>query len=307
MPPIYCRIELPAAFRAADILAFHRRDPLAYAERVEPDWLQKGLVWHGAAACLSIRFHPREITAELAVDRKSIAMAANFPEQATDAESLNQLVRRMLGLTQPIENFEQTFRQHPQLGPLIARQSGLRVPQTATPFEALTWAITGQQISVSAAVSIRRKLIKAAGRLHSGGLACYPNAAQLAQLDEADLRQVGFSASKAQTLLAVSSNVLSGELPLDTWQENLPVDTLREHLLAIRGIGPWTVNYALLRGFGWLDGSLHGDIAVRRGLQTLLGSAEKISEKAAQQWLTEFSPWRALIAAHLWAMQSLKA
>lgn len=307
MASMHCRLALPRAFRAADILAFHRRDAQAFAERVAPDLLQKGLIWHGRAACLSIRFEPRAVLAELAVDDQTTGMEANNPALPTDTEKLTRLVQRMLGLTQRIEVFEQTYRRHPQLGRLIARQPGLRVPLTATPFEALTWAITGQQISVSAAVSIRRKLIEAAGGLHSGGLACYPDAARLAELDASDLRQAGFSASKAQTLLAVSGKVLSGELPLNTWQENLPVDTLRERLLEIRGIGPWTVNYALLRGFGWLDGSLHGDIAVRRGLQSLLDSPEKISEKAAQQWLAEFSPWRALIAAHLWAMQSIKA
>lgn len=298
MTSTHCRIALPAGFRAEDILEFHRRDPQAVAERVAPGRLQKGLVVDGKAACLSLTFHPAHVGAELAIDSRSTA--------ANEA-ALTRLVCRMLGLTQRIEIFEQDYRQHPQLGPLIARQSGLRVPLAATPFEALTWAITGQQISVGAAVSMRRKLIKAAGPTHSSGLACYPDAAQLAQLTEADLRTAGFSANKAQTLITVSAKVLSGELPLDAWQENLPVDTLRERLLEIRGIGPWTVDYTLLRGFGWLDGSLHGDVAVRHGMQILLDSSDKISEKAAQQWLAEFSPWRALLAAHLWAMKSLAA
>ncbi|MFT6552722.1 MAG: DNA-3-methyladenine glycosylase II [Zhongshania marina] len=74
--------------------------------------------------------------------------------------------------------------------------------------------------------------------------------------------------------------------------------------MAIRGIGPWTVNYVLLRGFGYLDGSLHGDVAVRRNLQLLLGREVKITAEETQVWLAQFSPWRALVAAHLWAMQS---
>jgi DNA-3-methyladenine glycosylase II len=59
----------------------------------------------------------------------------------------------------------------------------------------------------------------------------------------------------------------------------------------------------LLRGYGWLDGSLHGDAAVRRVIKTLM-AVEQVSEKEAQQWLQAFSPWRALLAAHLWAWQS---
>ena len=77
-------------------------------------------------------------------------------------------------------------------------------------------------------------------------------------------------------------------------------------LSAIKGIGPWTVHYALLRGFGWLDGSLHGDVAVRNALARLL-DVPSVSQREAEQWLGAFSPWRALVAAHLWASLSAKS
>ena len=294
-----CTLDLPAGFRVADILKFHQRDALAFSERVDTESLHKGLVWEGYAACLSVHFLPDQTVA--------VKISLDGASTATDADSFARHVRRMLGLTQPVDEFEKAHARHPQLGALIARQRGLRVPLAASPFEALTWAIIGQQISVSAAVSIRRKMIKAAGLVHSGGLACYPDAPRLAALSEADLRAAGFSASKAQTLISVSAQVLAGELPLDEWLDNPPVDLLRERLLGIRGIGPWTVNYTLLRGFGWLDGSLHGDVAVRRALQMLPGNPEKMGEAEARAWLEPLSPWRALVAAHLWASLSLSA
>jgi len=288
-----CAIPLPASFRASDILSFHRRDSLQISERVTETALHKGLLWEGTAACLSICFAAGVARAELAVDGNA----------ATSGEAdFQAMLRRMLGLTQDVEQFESNYYQHPQLGTLIAHHPGLRVPLTATPFEALTWAITGQQISVRAAVSVRRKLIIATGLRHSSGLLCYPQASEIAALAEDDLRQAGFSMRKARTLRALSQRVASGELPLAEWLLTLPVDEIREQLLAVRGIGPWTVNYALLRGFGSLDGSLHGDVAVRRQLQSLLASPEKISEAQARDWLAQFSPWRALVAAHLWAM-----
>jgi len=290
-----CQIELPADFRPGDVLAFHRRDPLMVAERVDTGSLQKGLTWQGGAACLTIRFYPRHADAELVLD---------VPTADSGAELLETMVRRMLGLTQRIGEFEQTYRADPQLGALLARSPGLRVPLAATPFEALTWAITGQQISVGSAVSIRRRLIQGVGLRHSGGLYCHPDARLLAGMTESDLRLTGLSQTKARTLLTLSQLVQDKLLPIDLWLTTLPVDEIRARLMLVRGIGPWTVNYALLRGFGWLDGSLHGDVAVRRGLQALLGSPEKISPADAESWLAQFSPWRALIAAHLWALQS---
>jgi len=82
----------------------------------------------------------------------------------------------------------------------------------------------------------------------------------------------------------------------------LPVDDMRAQLLRLHGIGPWTVDYTLLRGFGWLDGSLHGDAAVRRKLQRLLGSTAALTQDFTRSWLAQFSPWRALVAAHLWSI-----
>lgn len=294
-PSLSCTVKLPPDFRANDILSFHRRDPLMVAERVDASTMQKGLTWQGDAACLTISFHADQAEVELAID--------GSPATAT-SEWLQQMVQRMLGLTQRIEVFEHAYRTHPQLGPLISRHPGLRVPLTATPFEALTWAITGQQISVNAAVSIRRRLIQAAGLQHSGGLYCYPDAERIARMSEAELRQAGFSLGKTRTLLALSQRVRENLLPLEEWSETLPVAEMREKLVLVSGIGPWTINYALLRGFGWLDGSLHGDVAVRRGLQALLKVSEKTTAADAQVWLAEFSPWRALVAAHLWALQA---
>lgn len=291
-----CRFPLPENFRKADFFEFHSRDVLAFAEKIARNTLQKGLVWEGRPACLTIRLHERHVETDLAADGV---------QDPIEPGALQSMVQRMLGLTQSVKVFEQAYRNHPQLGLLIARHPGLRVPLSATPFEALTWAVTGQQISVGAAIALRRKLIQTAGLTHSNGLACYPDADRIAALSVEGLRQAGFSQTKAHTLLVLSHMVQDGQLPLADWVANMPdADDISEQLLRIRGIGPWTVNYALLRGFGWLDGSLHGDAAVRRGLQAWLQSPEPVSEVRAKQWLAEFSPWRALVAAHLWALNS---
>ena len=289
-----CAISLPVDFRVDDVLAFHGRDQLAVAERIDGNRLHKGLLWDGSTACLTIDFDNGGANAELAIDGKS----------KTPRDGLEQLVHRMLGLTQRVEVFETSYRAHPCIGPLIAGRPGLRVQQTATPFEALAWAIIGQQISLAAAISVRRRLIQAVGARHSSGLACFPDAERLTMLDEPALRQAGLSQSKARTLQMLSREVVADRLPLATWLVTQPIEEIRAQLLSLRGIGPWTVSYALLRGFGWLDGSLHGDVAVRRQLQRLLGATEKPGEDFTRAWLAEFSPWRALVAAHLWSLPS---
>lgn len=301
-PPTW-QLPLPANFRAQDILGFHARDREPLAEQVGPALLRKGLWWHGQPVVLQVDFVPG-----LALARwQSASGAPELPARA--AQEGLALVQRMLGLAQDVAAFEAQWRGHPQLGPLLVRQPGLRVPVTATPFEALAWAIMGQQISVAAALSLRRRVILAAGLRHESGLYAHPQAAQVLTLGMERLRAAGLSQSKAQSLLAVAEGVQSGALPLDTWAlaPQLPAAEIRAALLAIKGIGPWTVSYALLRGFGWLDGSLHGDVAVRRGIRQLLQADAPVEPAQAEAWLAPFAPWRALVAAHLWEMLSLNA
>ncbi len=273
------------------------------AEEVSHNQLVKGLVWRGAPALLTLTFTGDAVDAQLDTEAPATAQALQAHFEA--------MVTRMLGLTQDVDAFEQTHRRHPALGPLLARQSGLRVPVTSTPFEALSWAITGQQISVQAAVAIRRRMIAACNVRHSSGRLCHPQATQVLALGEAGLRDVGFTASKARTVLAVSAAAQDGSLPLDDWLQH-PPDDIGPRLQAIKGIGPWTVSYALLRGFGRLDGSLHGDVAVRKALGALLhqGSSSApapATPQEAEAWLAPLSPWRALVAAHLWASLSMSA
>jgi DNA-3-methyladenine glycosylase II len=294
-------IKLPGNFRLNDFLAFHQRDTQMLAEVVTKQRLQKGFFWQTMPSCLQLDFTKNRVNICLNIDQGRKKINAD----KTTIE-LQQRVQHMLGLNQPVSEFEKQFNIHHQLGKIIQQQSGLRVPQSATPFEALTWAITGQQISVNAAISIRRKLILCAGVQHSSGIWCYPGARELAHTTESTLRENGFSQTKASTLINLAQLVCNGTLPLDMWLQDywqggtLDATHIYDALINLRGIGPWTVNYALLRGFGWLDGSLHGDIAVRNQLQQLLITETRPDETVAKDWLSQFEPWRALVAAHLW-------
>lgn len=293
MMPLECRVPLPANFRHAEVLAFHGRDAQSTSESVHGQVLRKGIVLHGHPAVLTVRLEGEQALCSLALDG---------PNDAVSAQELDDLCRRLLGLRLDVDAFETRHGGHAELGAVILAQSGLRIPMAASPFEALVWAVTGQQINVGVASQLRRRLILLGGQSHSGGLWCHPDAAAVARLSEAQLREARFSVAKTQTILRISRLVAEGSLPLDDWMSaGTDLDEVQASLLAIKGVGPWTVNYALLRGFGHADGSLHGDVAVRNALQRLQASSEKVSITQAEAWLAQFAPWRSLVAAHLWA------
>ncbi|GAB2853130.1 DNA glycosylase [Pseudoduganella ginsengisoli] len=284
-------IALPDGYRLHDVLAFHQRDAENVAEHVTPQRLRKAVVLAGTPVLLDVAF-------EGAVARCS-ALADGEPTDAVDS-AIRGALRNVLGLRIDPQPFTDMVAGDPVMGPLAKRQPGLRIVQSATVFEALTWAVIGQQINLAFAIALRRTLIQLAGPRHSGGLWCYPDAAGVARLSVDDLTSRKFSRAKAETLLRLSALVADGALDLEPGPANTIAD-ISEALLAVKGIGPWTVNYGLLRGYGYEDCSLHGDVAIRTALQPLLGGDERPDIAATERFLQRYAPHRTMAAAHLWA------
>ncbi|WP_373988569.1 DNA-3-methyladenine glycosylase [Duganella sp. BuS-21] len=284
-------LALPADYRLHDVLAFHRRDAESIAEEVSADQLRKGVVLDGVPVVLDIVFLPASASITVDADGK-LSKAAQ--------DQVREAVLNILGLRIDPAAFSAFVKKDKLFAALARKQPGLRIVQSATVFEALTWAIIGQQINLSFAIALRRTFILQAGRQHSSGLWCYPAAQDAATLSVDDLTSRKFSGAKAETVLRLATLVSNGELQLEITPTN-SIEHISAALLAVKGIGPWTVNYGLLRGYGHADCSLHGDVAVRAALQTLLGEEVKPDMKRTEQILAAYSPHRTMAAAHLWA------
>jgi len=290
-------IALPPGYRVADVLAFHGRDPERVAEQVDADGLRKGVLLGGVPTLLDIRFEAGAAHCRVTFDGPSTP--------ALEVQAHEALLN-VLGLRIDPAAFGAAVQDDPWLGPVAARQPGLRIVQSATIFEALTWAIIGQQINLTFAIALRRTLIQLAGRAHSSGLWCYPEALDVARLDIGDLTGRKFSNAKAETILRVARMVVDGSLVLERQAGVEDISgsasaAVSETLLAIKGIGPWTVNYVLLRGYGYPDCSLEGDVAVRAALHKLSGSATRPTVPEAERMLARYAPHRTMAAAYLWA------
>ncbi|OEZ82682.1 DNA-3-methyladenine glycosylase [Janthinobacterium sp. HH104] len=291
MTLLHWTLPLPAGYRRDDVIAFHSRDGEAVAEQVTPTGLRKGILMQGVPVVLDVAFTDAAAICQADIDGDTDA-GLQTP--------LHGALLNILGLRIDPQPFAQLAAGDPLLAPLVSVNPGLRIVQSASPFEALTWAIIGQQINLPFAISLRRTFILQAGRRHTSGLWCYPEARDVARLSVEDLTSRKFSRAKAETVLRLARLVDEGELSLELPPSG-DVAAISQALLAVKGIGPWTVNYALLRGYGYADCSLHGDVAIRAALQKLLGEVTKPDMARTEQWLRQYAPHRTMAAAHLWA------
>jgi len=209
------------------------------------------------------------------------------------------LLLRILGLTNDPARFEAQIADVADLAPLLVGQQGLRVPLIADPFDALVWAITGQQITRAFAYALRRRLIERIGDAVYDGLHAPPRADAVAALEPGELIALGFSRAKADYLLGCARAVVAGQLPLTALADKSATQVERV-LLATRGIGPWSAHYLLMRHYGFLDCVPVGDSGLTAGLQRSFALDARPTKGETLLLMARFIPYRSLATFHFW-------
>jgi AraC family transcriptional regulator of adaptative response / DNA-3-methyladenine glycosylase II len=274
-------LPMPEGLRVPDVLAYHGRDRHSVSEEVEGLQFRKAFLCEGRASVLSLTFREGSIEVALAGATGATAMAV-----AHDA------ALRLLGWQGDPTAFESA---HPELA---QGREGLRVLLTLDPFEALVWAILGQQVNLAFAYALRQDLIRLAGVPAAGGLIAHPGADRIAALDLGSLQALRFSRRKAEYLLHAAAEVAAGRLRL----ENRATATgVVRDLLALRGCGPWTAQYVLMRGLGFRDGVPVGDAGLTLALQRWFKLQDRPDSAETLRLMAPFAPHRSLATFHLWA------
>jgi len=177
-----------------------------------------------------------------------------------------------------------------RLGPLVATTPGLRAAGSVDPSETLVRAIIGQQVSVAGARTVTGRVAEAIAEPltieHPGLTHVFPSMHRLA---EAGPDVFPMPTARAATLQRVGQAVVDGDLVLDAGVDR---DHVIDELVAIKGIGPWTAQYVVMRGLGDPDVFLDTDLGVRHALTAL-----DLEPNAAERW----RPWRTYAMHHLWA------
>jgi AraC family transcriptional regulator of adaptative response / DNA-3-methyladenine glycosylase II len=186
------------------------------------------------------------------------------------------------------------LRRDPVLAPSVRRNPGLRVNGAFDGFESAVRVVLGQQVSVKAATTVAGRVAAALGdRVETPfpGLDRLPPTPEaIVAAGEDRLARIGMPGARARTLIALANAVLSGALSLTRGADPAQV---RDRMLALPGVGPWTANLVAMRALGAPDAFPAGDLGVLRALGTK--SAQE-AEARAEAW----RPWRAYAAMHLW-------
>ena len=201
-----------------------------------------------------------------------------------------QRIRALFDLDSDPEAVDRQLGADPVLAPLVAARPGLRSPGHVDPHELAVRAVLGQQVTVAAARTLAGRLAARYGEplpVASGGLTgLFPTAAALAEADSADLAMPG---ARQRALRGLCAALADGSVDLSPGVDR---EQAAAALLALPGIGPWTVSYVRMRALADPDAYLPTDIGVRHGLRAVGATAVDDSG---------WRPWRSYAVHHLWA------
>jgi DNA-3-methyladenine glycosylase II len=160
-------------------------------------------------------------------------------------------------------------------------------------YGALLFQVTGQQLSVAAT----RRTLARIEALFDGHL---PSPAELLSVDPDRLREAGLSWRKISTLRDLAGRLSDGRLDPEVLG-SLPDDDLLAELTAVPGIGPWTVQGALLIALGREDVVLPGDLALRKAVQTAYRLDHRPSPDEVLAIADKWRPYRSLATSYLFS------
>ncbi|MEO6117939.1 MAG: DNA-3-methyladenine glycosylase [Methylotenera sp.] len=163
------------------------------------------------------------------------------------------------------------------------------------PYEALIRAVAYQQLHAKAGDAITKRLLNIYGDV-------FPTPASLLATEFDALRACGFSARKIETIQGIAEGALSGLVPTRDDADAMADEELIERLVALKGIGRWTVEMLLIFTLKRMDILPADDFGVVEGYRRLKKLEAAPKRKEIAEIALAWSPYRTIASWYLWRM-----
>lgn len=265
---LYLAYRPPYAWQPLRDFLRHRQ--IAELEWSGDDYYGRTFRYQQAVGAFTVYHQPQQHRFRLELQLDQLAML----------QPVLQNIRRIFDLDVDIMQVEQDLA--PQLAQLSSAVSGLRLPGLWDPFEAGVRAILGQQVTVRAAHQLVQQLVQHLGD-KAAAYYLFPTPQAIA---DSELTFLKMPQARRDTLRGFSRYMQQSGQPDDisAWQ-------------ALKGIGPWTCQYARMRGLSDPDIWLAGDAGVKNALKQ---GAISFSAEAGR-------PWRSYLTLQLWQLLAAAA
>ena len=291
VPPLKTHFEMKP-------VAPFRLDLTAWTLRRRPENIVD--IWKDERYSRVLLIRDRPVLVEVAqtgpADSPVLAVTASCPPALKEpvAAALKWILSTQVDLTP----FYRLADRHPEIKSLAERFRGVKPPRFSSLFEALVNGIACQQLSLAVGITLLNRLAIHYGPA-LGERRALPRPADLAEVKESALLKLGFSRSKSRSLIGVSTQIARKVFNPDELFHLEDPTEIHDRLDALPGVGPWTAQYAMLRGMGALSVFPGKDVGARRNISRFIRSGHPVSDEEISRLMKKWHPFAGMIYFHL--------
>lgn len=288
-------LKPPQEFDFSKCLKFLTRSPLEPCHVVEDGNLNKLEKFEGAPVLMKIRGHGKN---NICIDfltprpRKSIrARVAKYVWNWFDLDTDLRPFYRMAG-------------QDPVLKKVAKDCYGLRILTISDLFEAICWAIIGQQINLAFAYTLKKRFVEAFGEafyFDNQHYYLFPTPLVISQQTVTELRRLQFTGKKSEYIIALAHKINNGDLTKSRLLDHDGFEGARKELMQIRGVGQWTADYVSLRCLKDPAAFPVADVGLQNAVKQQLGLSKKPTAEDIIRYSAGWKNWQAYATFYLWA------
>lgn len=283
-------IDLPKEFDFAANLAYMQRNSKECMYVIDNETITRALDIGGERVLIQVN----------ALGNRQLVMRFLAGSLTEAAEAY---IRDWFDLDTDLAPFYEMAKRDPLLQSTIEDFYGLRNIGLPDLFEALCWGILGQQINLGYAYTLKRQFVEKFGEaVEYEGVPywIFPSYEKIAELSPEDMSDIKMTVKKSEYIIGVARLMASGGLSKAGLLELGSLAAIEKELIRIRGIGPWTANYVLLRCLRYPAAFPIDDIGLINAIKFQLGLDRKPTKAEIRELAIPWKNWEAYATFYLW-------
>lgn len=224
------------------------------------------------------------------------------PIEKGEREKIATYILEWFDLDNDLTPFYEMANADPLLKIPAQKFYGLRVIGIPDLFEALCWGVLGQQINLAFAYSLKRQFVESfGGSIEWNGKKywVFPPYERIAQLEPTDLAAIKMTVKKSEYIIGIARLMANGDLSKEQLMK-MDFKEAEKSLIKIRGIGPWTANYVLMRCLRFQTAFPIDDVGLINSIKTLRNMNQKPTKEEILALSIPWQNWESYATFYLW-------
>jgi len=287
-------ITLPENFDMNANLGYLTREKNECMYEIENDTITKVIAIEEIRSLVQVSVINKQMVVQFLNDTR--------PIEKWKREEIVKYIYEWFDLDNDLTSFYEMAKADPLLKMPAQKFYGLRVIGIPDLFEALCWGILGQQINLTFAYSLKKQFVEKFGdsiEWNGKKYWVFPTYERIAQLTPIDLADIKMTIKKSEYIIGIAKLMASGELSREKLIK-MNFKDAEKKLIKIRGIGPWTANYVLMRCLRFQTAFPIDDVGLINSIKIVRNMDRKPTKDEILELSLPWENWESYATFYLW-------